>query len=167
MQLKLEQVSRHEGAQIHLYPLDLALEPGSITVLLGATRAGKTSLLRVLAGLDVPSEGKIWVDGRDVTGLAVRLRDVAMVYQQFINYPSLTVAQNIASPLRLGGRLEASAIDRRVRQIAQRLQIEPFLNRLPAALSGGQQQRVALARALAKSASFMLLDAPAARTSRV
>lgn len=160
MQLKLEQVSRHEGAQIHLYPLDLALEPGSITVLLGATRAGKTSLLRVLAGLDVPSKGKIWVDGRDVTGLAVRLRDVAMVYQQFINYPSLTVAQNIASPLRLGGRLEASAIERRVRQIAQRLHIEPFLNRLPAALSGGQQQRVALARALAKSASLMLLDEP-------
>jgi glycerol transport system ATP-binding protein len=160
MQLKLEQVSRHEGAEIHLYPLDLALEPGSITVLLGATRAGKTSLLRVLAGLDVPSKGKIWVDGRDVTGLAVRLRDVAMVYQQFINYPSLTVAQNIASPLRLGGRLEASAIERRVRQIAQRLHIEPFLNRLPAALSGGQQQRVALARALAKSASLMLLDEP-------
>jgi len=160
MELRLEQVSRQEGAEVHLYPFDLLLEPGSLTVLLGATQAGKTSMLRLLAGLDVPSKGRIWVDGRDVTGVAVRLRDVAMVYQQFINYPSMTVAQNIASPLKLSGRLDATAIDRRVREIAQRLQIEPFLNRLPAALSGGQQQRVALARALAKSASLMLLDEP-------
>jgi glycerol transport system ATP-binding protein len=83
-----------------------------------------------------------------------------MVYQQFINYPSLTVAQNIASPLKLSGRLDASAISQRVRDVAQRLQIESFLDRYPAELSGGQQQRVALARALAKSASLMLLDEP-------
>jgi glycerol transport system ATP-binding protein len=82
------------------------------------------------------------------------------VYQQFINYPSLTVAQNIASPLKLGGRLEASEIAQRVRDVAQRLQIESFLDRYPAELSGGQQQRVALARALAKSESLMLLDEP-------
>jgi len=160
MQLRLDQVSLKEGLETHLYPLGLQLEPGSLTVLLGATRAGKTSLLRLLAGLDVPSRGKIWVDGRDVTGMPVRSRDVAMVYQQFINYPSLTVAQNIASPLKLGGRLEASEIAQRVRDVAQRLQIESFLDRYPAELSGGQQQRVALARALAKSASLMLLDEP-------
>jgi len=160
MQLRLDQVSRQEGLETHLYPLDLHLEPGSLTVLLGATRAGKTSLLRLLAGLDIPSRGKIWVDGQDVTGMPVRSRDVAMVYQQFINYPSLTVAQNIASPLKLSGRLDASAISQRVRDVAQRLQIESFLDRYPAELSGGQQQRVALARALAKSASLMLLDEP-------
>jgi glycerol transport system ATP-binding protein len=83
-----------------------------------------------------------------------------MVYQQFINYPSLTVAQNIASPLKLSGRMDASAIAQRVRDVAQRLRIESFLDRYPAELSGGQQQRVALARALAKSASLMLLDEP-------
>jgi len=160
MQLRLDQVSRQEGLETHLYPLDLHLKPGSLTVLLGATRAGKTSLLRLLAGLDIPSRGKIWVDGQDVTGMPVRSRDVAMVYQQFINYPSLTVAQNIASPLKLSGRLDASAISQRVRDVAQRLQIESFLDRYPAELSGGQQQRVALARALAKSASLMLLDEP-------
>ncbi|NBT80060.1 MAG: ATP-binding cassette domain-containing protein, partial [Betaproteobacteria bacterium] len=160
MQLRLDQVSRQEGLETHLYPLDLHLKPGSLTVLLGATRAGKTSLLRLLAGLDIPSRGKIWVDGQDVTGMPVRSRDVAMVYQQFINYPSLTVAQNIASPLKLSGRLDVSAIAQRVRDVAQRLQIESFLDRYPAELSGGQQQRVALARALAKSASLMLLDEP-------
>jgi glycerol transport system ATP-binding protein len=160
MQLRLEQVSRQEGTEVHLYPLDLHLEPASLTVLLGATRAGKTSLLRLLAGLDVPSTGKIWVDDRDVTGTPVRSRNVAMVYQQFINYPSLTVAQNIASPLKLSGRMDALEIARRVRDVAKRLQIETFLDRYPAELSGGQQQRVALARALAKSASLMLLDEP-------
>jgi glycerol transport system ATP-binding protein len=92
--------------------------------------------------------------------MPVRSRDVAMVYQQFINYPSLTVGQNIASPLKLSGSLEASEIAQRVRDVARRLQIESFLDRYPAELSGGQQQRVALARALAKSASLMLLDEP-------
>jgi glycerol transport system ATP-binding protein len=96
-------------------------------------------------------------DGVDVTGRPVRERNVAMVYQQFINYPSMTVAQNIASPLRL--RNEAG-IEARVHELAAKLHIEPFLDRLPAELSGGQQQRVALARALAKKAPLMLLDEP-------
>lgn len=157
MRLTLERVSHAVGAEPYLYPLDLALEPNAVTVLLGATQAGKTSLMRVMAGLDVPAAGVVGVDGRDVTGVPVRERNVAMVYQQFINYPSLTVYDNIASPLRL--RREAG-IDARVRELAARLHIEPFLRRLPAELSGGQQQRVALARALAKRAPLMLLDEP-------
>ena len=157
MQLELEKISKSVGAQPWLYPLDLAPVPGELTVLLGATEAGKTTLMRLMAGLDVPSEGRIRVDGRDVTGVPVRQRNVAMVYQQFINYPSMTVYDNIASPLRLA---RAPDLDARVRALAQRLHIEPFLNRLPAELSGGQQQRVALARALAKRAPLMLLDEP-------
>jgi len=90
----------------------------------------------------------VLADGIDVTGLPVRERNVAMVYQQFINYPSMTVANNIASPLKL--RKEAN-IDTRVNELAAKLHIEPFLQRLPAELSGGQQQRVALARALART----------------
>ncbi|KAB0576715.1 ABC transporter ATP-binding protein [Ideonella dechloratans] len=159
MQLKLEGISKRVGAAPWLYEMDLAPQPGAVTVLLGATQAGKTSLMRIMAGLDTPSTGRVRVDGRDVTGLPVRQRNVAMVYQQFINYPSMTVYDNIASPLRLGGR-PAAEIDRQVRALAERLHIEVFLERLPAELSGGQQQRVALARALAKGAPLMLLDEP-------
>ncbi|MBC7665513.1 MAG: ABC transporter ATP-binding protein [Caulobacter sp.] len=131
--------------------------PNAITVLLGATQAGKTTLMRVMAGLDRPYGGRVLVDGVDVTGRSVRDRNVAMVYQQFINYTSMTVAANIASPLKL--RKEPD-IDARVLELARKLHIEPFLSRMPGELSGGQQQRVALARALAKDAPLMLFDEP-------
>jgi len=157
MQLTLEGISKRVGAETWLHEMSLAPHPGEVTVLLGATQAGKTSLMRIMAGLDVPSAGRVLVDGANVTGMPVRERNVAMVYQQFINYPSMTVADNIASPLRLRGD---QRINERVRALAAKLHIEMFLDRLPAALSGGQQQRVALARALAKGAPLMLLDEP-------
>ncbi len=157
MELKLEYIEQRVGAQTHLYPLSLKLVPLAVTVLLGATQAGKTTLMRVMAGLDAPTKGRVIADGGDVTGMPVRERNVAMVYQQFINYPSMTVADNIASPLKLRGEKN---IDARVQELAAKLHIEPFLKRLPAELSGGQQQRVALARALAKNAPLMLLDEP-------
>jgi glycerol transport system ATP-binding protein len=157
MQLSLEQVGKTVGPSVHLYPQSLTLVPGAVTVLLGATQAGKTSLMRIMAGLDVASTGRVVADGVDVTKVPVRQRNVAMVYQQFVNYPSMTVAQNIASPMRLRGDRD---IDRKVRELAARLHIEMFLDRLPAELSGGQQQRVALARALAKGAPLMLFDEP-------
>ena len=102
MTLKLEQISQTVGGQMHIYPLDLALASNAVTVLLGATQAGKTSLMRLMAGLDTPTSGRVWVDGKDVTGIGVRDRNVAMVYQQFINYPSMNVFDNIASPMRIG-----------------------------------------------------------------
>jgi glycerol transport system ATP-binding protein len=157
MQLLLDKISKKVGPETWLHDMSLAPRPGEVTVLLGATQAGKTSLMRIMAGLDVPSAGHVRVDGADVTGMAVRERNVAMVYQQFINYPSLKVADNIASPLKLRGEKN---IAQRVREIAGRLHIEMFLDRYPAELSGGQQQRVALARALAKGAPLMLLDEP-------
>src|SRR4051812_27591232 len=157
MQLALEGISKKVGAQDWLYAMDLAPQPDAVTVLLGATQAGKTSLMRIMAGLDRPSHGRVKVDGREVTGLPVRERNVAMVYQQFINYPSMRVADNIASPLKLRGEKDIAS---RVRQLAERLHIDMFLDRYPAELSGGQQQRVALARALAKGAPLMLLDEP-------
>ena len=157
MQMVLESVGKKVGPQDWLYPMSLAPHSGAVTVLLGATQAGKTSLMRIMAGLDAPSQGRVLVDGVDVTGVPVRKRDVAMVYQQFINYPSMTVARNIASPLLL--RKETN-VEQRVHDIARRLHIDMFLERLPSELSGGQQQRVALARALAKQAPLMLLDEP-------
>ncbi len=164
MTLALERIAHRVGQATHIYPLDLTLEANALTVLLGATRAGKTTLLRIMAGLDVPSEGRVRADGTDVTGRSVRDRNIAMVYQQFINYPSLTVAENIASPLQRqaasGSGLSKSEIEARVQAIATRLKIDQLLDRRPAQLSGGQQQRVALARALAKRAPLMLLDEP-------
>jgi glycerol transport system ATP-binding protein len=160
MDLRLEAIEQRVGPEVHLHPLDLTLVPRAVTVLLGATQAGKTTLMRLMAGLDAPTRGKVLVDGVDVTGQPVRQRNVAMVYQQFINYPSMTVFDNIASPLKLRGGGDKAAIARRVEELAARLHIEAFLQRLPAELSGGQQQRVALARALAKQAPLMLLDEP-------
>jgi len=159
LQLALENVSKKYGADDHLYPMSLALVPGTINVLLGTTKAGKTSLMRLMAGLDRPSAGKILVDGVDKTGVPVSKRNLAMVYQQFINYPAFTVFDNIASPLRIRQVPEAQ-IRTRVLELAERLHITPYLQRTPSELSGGQQQRTALARALIKDADLLLLDEP-------
>ena len=157
MQLTLDSVGKTVNAQTWLYDMSIAPRSSAVTVLLGATQAGKTSLMRIMAGLDVPTRGRVMVDGQNVVGVPVRERNVAMVYQQFINYPSLKVRDNIASPLKLRGEKDTFA---RVQELAEKLHIEMFLDRYPSELSGGQQQRVALARALAKGAPLMLLDEP-------
>jgi glycerol transport system ATP-binding protein len=139
----------------------LTLAPGTMNVLLGPTLSGKTSLMRLMAGLDVPTEGRIVWEGKDVTGMRVQDRRVAMVYQQFINYPSMSVYDNIASPMRLMGK-GREEVDAAVRETAAMLQLTPMLERRPLELSGGQQQRCALARALVKGAGLVLLDEPLA-----
>jgi glycerol transport system ATP-binding protein len=159
--VELDAVGKTVGADVHLHPVSLALEPGDLAVVLGATLAGKTTLLRVLAGLDRPSTGQIRVGGRDVTGLHVRERSVAMVYQQFINYPTLTVYENIASPLRVAGAPRAE-IESKVKEAAALLKLEAHLTKTPLQLSGGQQQRTAMARALVKGADLVLMDEPLA-----
>jgi glycerol transport system ATP-binding protein len=157
--LRLSGISYRAGSELWLRDIDLSLTAGGINVLLGATLAGKTTLLRILAGLDRPTAGRLLHGERDLTGVPVRQRNVAMVYQQFINYPSLTVFENIASPLRVARKSEVE-IRTRVTQLAQTLRLTQFLSRYPAELSGGQQQRTALARALAKDAELLLLDEP-------
>ncbi len=159
--LELKSVSKRVGSAYHLSNISMTLEPGSLNVLLGPTLSGKTSLMRLMAGLDRPTEGSILVDGKDVTGARVQSRDVAMVYQQFINYPALTVYENIASPMRIA-RKPRKEIEDTVARVAELLRLTPFLDRLPLQLSGGQQQRTALARALAKNARLVLLDEPLA-----
>ena len=159
MGLVLQNIEKIVGRETHLKDISLEFESGSRNVLLGRTLAGKTSLLRIMAGIDRPTRGKILIDGKDVTGRWVRKRSVAMVYQQFINYPSLTVFKNIASPLKVSG-VPKTEIDRRVRETAKMLHLEDMLERLPAELSGGQQQRIAIARALVKDAQLLLLDEP-------
>ncbi len=159
--LELRNVSKRVGAELHIRDVSLKLEPGSLNVLLGPTLSGKTSLMRLMAGLDRPTEGSVWVDGKDATGVPVQKRNVAMVYQQFINYPTLTVYENIASPLRLSGASKAE-IDAEVQKAAKLMQLTEFLDRTPLSLSGGQQQRTALARAVVKNADLVLLDEPLA-----
>jgi glycerol transport system ATP-binding protein len=117
--------------------------------------------MRLMAGLDVPTSGSVWFDGQNVTGMPVQKRKIAMVYQQFINYPAMTVYENIASPLRVAG-IEQAKIDSQVREAAALLKLTPYLDRTPLNLSGGQQQRTALARAIVKNASLVLLDEPLA-----
>ena len=161
MSLTLEHVTKKVGPATHIADVSLHLPSGSLNVLLGPTLSGKTTLMRLMAGLEAPTSGCVLFDGKDVTGVAVRRRSVAMVYQQFINYPTLTVYENIASPLRVAGVAKAE-IDRRVRDAAALLRLEPMLGRTPLELSGGQQQRTALARALVKNAPLVLLDEPLA-----
>ncbi|WP_334175908.1 ABC transporter ATP-binding protein [Pseudoxanthobacter sp.] len=159
MAIEVQDVGRTVDGEMHLAGINLSLTPGHLHVLVGRTGAGKTSLLRVLAGLDRPSGGRVMVDGRDARSIALNRRRVAFVYQQFVNYPSFTVFDNIAAPLRRAG-MAREAIERRVRETAALLHIDHLLDRLPAALSGGQQQRVAIARALVKDADLLLLDEP-------
>jgi len=161
MSLALQDVQLRVGGQTHIHPTRLELAASGFNILLGPTLAGKTTLLRLMAGLLRPSEGRLLFQGQDVTGVPVRRRGVAMVYQQFINYPHLSVFENIASPLRVT-RVSAAEARARVGKIAELLRLGPYLERKPAELSGGQQQRTALARALVKEAGLVLLDEPLA-----
>ena len=157
--LELSNVSNPPTSEVHFENLNLTLQRGVVNVLLGPTLSGKTPLMRLMAGLDPCVKGTLSIDGADVTGTSVQKRNVAMVYQQFINYPSLSVYENIASPLRIAG-FDLVEIDNRVHQAAALLKLTPYLESLPSNLSGGQQQRVAIARALALEPQVMLFDEP-------
>jgi len=161
MSLRLQGVSKSVDGAIHIHPVDLELQKGSMNVLLGPTSAGKTSLMRLMAGLDRPDSGQVHWDGQDVTGQRVQKRDIAMVYQQFVNYPSMSVYDNIASPLKLQKKSKAQ-IKARVQEMAELLKLTAILDRRPSEISGGQQQRCAIARALAKEVGLVLMDEPLA-----
>jgi glycerol transport system ATP-binding protein len=161
MALELRKLTKRVGAETFIYETDLVLAEQGFNVLLGTTLAGKTTLMKLMAGIDKPTSGEVWFKGVNVTGAPVQKRNVSMVYQQFINYPNLTVYENIASPLRVG-RVPKGEIDDRVARVAELMRITPMLRRMPSELSGGQQQRTAIARALVKDADLVLLDEPLA-----
>ena len=161
MAIELRNVVKQIDAQTHIYETTLNLVKGEFNILLGTTLSGKTTLMRLMAGLEKPSSGEVWFEGKNITGIPVQKRNVAMVYQAFINYPSFNVYENIASPLKVAG-LNKTQIDEKVHKIANLLKLTPMLNRQPSELSGGQQQRTALARALAKGSDLVLLDEPLA-----
>jgi glycerol transport system ATP-binding protein len=161
MTIELKNVVKRVGAEIHIHETSVVFASGGFNILLGTTLAGKTSLMQLMAGLERPTSGEIWLDGRNVTNVSVQKRNVSMVHQQFINYPNFSVYENIASPLRVA-RLPRAEIERRVGRVAEILRLSGMLDRKPNELSGGQQQRTALARALVKDADLILLDEPLA-----
>ena len=139
--------------------LDLEVRDGELLVLLGPSGCGKTTVLRLLAGLEAPTGGEIHVDGRRVDTLPPARRDVAMIFQDYALYPHKTVAQNLAFPLRMR-RMPRADRERRVREVAELLDIEALLHARPGQLSGGQQQRVAIGRALVREPAAFLMDEP-------
>ena len=161
MSLTFENISLTLNGEQHIFETNLTFEKATMNVLLGATLSGKTTLMRLMAGLEKPTTGRVLWNGEDVTGKRVQDRDIAFIYQQFINYPSLSVYENIASPLRVMKKSN-NEIDSQVKKWADLMKLTPFLDRRPLDLSGGQQQRCALARALIKDAGLVLMDEPLA-----
>lgn len=159
--IELRGVTKKVGSVTHIKPTTLTLEAGQFNVLLGATGSGKTSLIKLMAGLDPIAAGEVHIDGENVTRINTQKRRISLVHQFFVNYPHMSVFENIASPLRVA-RMTESEIKGRVEEAADLLQLRPMLNRRPQELSGGQQQRTALARAIAKDSRAVFLDEPLA-----
>jgi len=157
----LREVSKRFGAVEAVCDLSLSIADGEFVVLLGPTGAGKTTTLRLIAGLERPDKGDVFIDGRAMTDAVPAERDVAFVFQQYSLYPHLTVYDNLAFPLRSPARRVAeTAIRRRVQQVAAMLHIEQKLGNRATALSGGEMQRVAIGRALVREPAAYLMDEP-------
>jgi len=160
-EVSLVDVSKRFGAVEAVRGLSLSIADGEFVVLLGPTGAGKTTALRLIAGLERPDAGSVLIRGRDVTKDVPAERDVAFVFQQYSLYPHLTVYDNLAFPLRSPARrMDESFIRRRVRQVAELLHIEKKLENRATALSGGEMQRVAIGRALVREPAVYLMDEP-------
>jgi len=160
-EVSLANVSKRFGAVEAVRGLSLSIADGEFVVLLGPTGAGKTTTLRLIAGLERPEHGSIVIRGRDVTREVPAERDVAFVFQQYSLYPHLTAYDNLAFPLRSPARrMDESLIRRRVQQVAELLHIEQKLNNRATALSGGEMQRVAIGRALVREPAVYLMDEP-------
>src|SRR5256714_8563702 len=139
--------------------LDLEIADGEFMVLVGPSGSGKTTALRMLAGLEEVDAGAVLIGGRDVTDVPPKARDVAMVFQNYALYPYLTVAANMAFPLKMA-RVRKGERERRVSEVAEMLGLTPYLERKPSQLSGGQRQRVAMGRAIVRRPSVFLMDEP-------
>lgn len=163
--IELRHVSKAFGATRAVDDVSLGVERGTIQVLLGASGCGKTTLLRLIAGLETPDSGEIWLNGERVAGQGAwqppEVRRIGMVFQDYALFPHMTVRQNILFALNtLNGKLSHAERERRARQMLDLVGLAHHLDRFPHQLSGGEQQRVALARALAPSPAVVLLDEP-------
>ena len=158
-QVRFEDIVKMHGEFAALKGVSFEIEPGEFFALLGPSGSGNSTTLRILAGLDAPSAGRVFIDGQDITAADARDRDIAMVFQSYALYPHMTVYENIAFPLEMA-RMSKAEIVPAVQEAARKVAIEHLLQRKPGQLSGGQQQRCALARAIVRKARLFLLDEP-------
>lgn len=157
--LKLQNISKSFGTVHAVQAVDLSVKDSEFISLLGPSGCGKTTTLRMVAGLELSDNGTIIIGDKDVTALPPGDRDIAMVFQDYALYPHMNVMDNVGYPLKVRG-VQRAELQKRVREVATRLQIETLLERRPGQLSGGQQQRVALARAVVYPAKVTLYDEP-------
>ncbi|MGH8735310.1 MAG: ABC transporter ATP-binding protein, partial [Burkholderiales bacterium] len=163
--IRFEGVTKRFGEAVAVDDLNLEIEPGEFFSLLGPSGCGKTTTLRMIAGLELPSEGRILIAGRDVTNLSATQRDVSMVFQSYALFPHMSVADNVAFGLKIR-RMDKAEIDKRVAETLELVRLPRMGARRTWELSGGQQQRVALARALVNRPTVLLLDEPLAALDR-
>ncbi|KAB8312486.1 ABC transporter ATP-binding protein [Erwinia endophytica] len=159
VKLKVEQIAKYYGPTKVLQDLDLTVRKGELLTLLGSSGSGKTTLLQIISGLTEPTSGRLLIDGRDETWTPVHQRDIGVVFQNYALFPHLTIAENVAFPLRMR-RLPAAEVARKVRDALEMVELGHAAQRFPRALSGGQQQRVALARCLVYQPGIILMDEP-------
>ena len=158
-EVTLERVEKRYGSLVVVPELDLKIADGEFAVLVGPSGCGKTTTLQMIAGLESVSSGRLLIGGRDVTALLPKERDIAMVFQSYALFPHMNVRDNINFGLKIR-RTPVAEMQATVLDVARRLQIESYLDRLPKELSGGQRQRVALARALVRRPGVFLMDEP-------
>ena len=163
--LELRNIGKSFGATVALSDVSLSCAEGEFVSILGPSGAGKSTILKTVAGISKPDSGRVLIDGADVTDRSIQERNVAMAFENYSLYPQMKVYDNIAFPLRAPVRRHLFTAERaraRVLHVARILDIEPYLDRLPAQLSGGQRQRVSLARAMVREPTVFLLDEPLA-----
>lgn len=158
-EIRFENITKKFGDKVILDRLNLSIEDGSFTVMIGPSGCGKTTLLRIIAGIGPQTSGKVYLDGKDISGLPPAERDVAMVFQNYAIYPTMTVRENIEFGLK-NNKVPKNERERLVREISEIVGIGELLNRKPGTLSGGQRQRIALARAMVKKPKVFLMDEP-------
>ncbi|RAI00572.1 sugar ABC transporter ATP-binding protein [Acuticoccus sediminis] len=158
-QIILKDVTKSFGGVEVIKPLNLEIEDGEFVVFVGPSGCGKSTLLRLIAGLEDVTSGQILIDGQDATATPPARRKLAMVFQSYALYPHMTVAKNIAFPLRMA-KMDRKTIDAKVRQAAATLNLTDYLHRRPGQLSGGQRQRVAIGRAIVREPAAFLFDEP-------
>ena len=157
--IKLEHINKTYGKDVIIPDLNLEIEDGSFTVLVGPSGCGKSPTLRMIAGLETPSSGRIFIDDTDIGVLPPGKRDIAMVFQNYALYPTMTVRQNIEFGLE-NKKIPKEERRKLVEEISETVGLTPYLDRKPSKLSGGQRQRVALARAMVKKPKVFLMDEP-------